>query len=198
MNVTRGQAACMFFQQEYNLENEKKLLDKIDGFGDVDICFMKDPTEPFLLYIPNIHSNPPTKPPQPLEEQPSNDEQASVTEKIRRLSSTPQVVHFLNEVFLSYNPYNDVVYEYREYSNDMILEVARRHTAMFDNKSAVGFGKWCSTQGIHFYKVNQKRKRSDDVRFQLLYVLKESFMGKLCFILAENGSKLILYIRNNR
>ncbi|KAI9489342.1 hypothetical protein BDB00DRAFT_876433 [Zychaea mexicana] len=122
MNVTRGQAACMFFQQEYNLENEKKLLDKIDSIGDVDICFMKDPTEPFLLYIPKIHS------------------------------STPQVVHFLNEVFLSYNPYNDVVYEYRKYSNDMILEVAHRHTAMFDNKNAVGFGKWCSTQGIHFFK----------------------------------------------
>ncbi|KAI9252800.1 hypothetical protein BDA99DRAFT_443550 [Phascolomyces articulosus] len=58
MNVTKGQAACMLFFQEFNEANEIKLLNRIDSIGDVDICYEKDSTEPFLLYIPRIHCNP--------------------------------------------------------------------------------------------------------------------------------------------
>ena len=104
-------------------------------------------------------------------------------------------MHFLNEVFLSYDPCNDEVYEYRECTPDMILEVARRHTTMFDDKNVIGFGKWCSAKKLHLRKVNQKRKRDGDERVRPLYVIKESFMGKLYLNLAGSVSKLILYIR---
>ncbi|KAI7851227.1 hypothetical protein BDC45DRAFT_445834 [Circinella umbellata] len=201
MNITRGQAACMFFQQEHNETNEIELLQKIDSI-DVDLCYEKDPAEPISQYIPKIYGNPfryhryitttseQVRPPQ----ESSNDAQIIVTTNEKRLGSISQVVHYLNEVFLSYNPYNDEVYEYRECTLDMIIEVARRHTTIFDDKNLIGFSKWCSAKNIHFMSVNQKRKGDDFSRSRSLYVLKEKFMGKLCLVFIRNIFELILYI----
>ncbi|KAI7860407.1 hypothetical protein BDC45DRAFT_530005 [Circinella umbellata] len=48
MIVTREQAACMFFCKEFNDENASKLLRKIEEIGDVDLCYLEDPTEPLV------------------------------------------------------------------------------------------------------------------------------------------------------
>ena len=94
MNITRGQAACMFFQQEHNETNEIELLQKIDSI-DVDLCYEKDPAEPILQYIPKIYGNPfryhryitttseQVRPPQ----ESSNDAQIIVTTNEKRLGS---------------------------------------------------------------------------------------------------------------
>ena len=58
MNITRKQAACMFFCQEYTHDTANNLLNKIDSIGEVDLCYLKDPMEPLILYLPKIHSNP--------------------------------------------------------------------------------------------------------------------------------------------
>ncbi|KAI7847918.1 hypothetical protein BDC45DRAFT_420563, partial [Circinella umbellata] len=89
-----------------------------------------------------------------------------------------QVVHYLNEVFLSYNPFNDEVYEYCECTLDMIIEMTRRYTTMFDDKNVIGFSKWYLAKNIHFIKVNQKHKKNSSTCIQPLYILKENFMGK--------------------
>lgn len=58
MNITREQAICMFFCEDYNEENITKLSKKIEDFGCVDICYEDDPKKPVLVLLTRIHSEP--------------------------------------------------------------------------------------------------------------------------------------------
>jgi hypothetical protein len=57
-NITREQAICIFFCQEYTEPNVKELLEKMESFEDVDICYDEDPFEPKLLCNKRIDSEP--------------------------------------------------------------------------------------------------------------------------------------------
>lgn len=56
ITITREQAICMFFCEEYNEENVTRLVTRMDNMQDLEICYMDgDPTEPILLPINKIH-----------------------------------------------------------------------------------------------------------------------------------------------
>ncbi|RCH84636.1 hypothetical protein CU097_003490, partial [Rhizopus azygosporus] len=56
MNITREQAICMFFSEEYNEENVARLSKKIADFDSFDVCYETDPRRPIPLSLARIHS----------------------------------------------------------------------------------------------------------------------------------------------
>jgi hypothetical protein len=58
MDITREKAICMLFCQEYNEYNVKELDERIRRLGGIDIYYATDPTEPVLLPLAKIYSNP--------------------------------------------------------------------------------------------------------------------------------------------
>jgi hypothetical protein len=57
MNITREQAICMFFCKEFNEENIKTLVKRIDDMKDIDVCYRDDPTDPVLISSTKFNSN---------------------------------------------------------------------------------------------------------------------------------------------
>ncbi|CDH59820.1 predicted protein [Lichtheimia corymbifera JMRC:FSU:9682] len=56
ITITREQAICVFFCEEYNEENVARLGTRINNMQDLEICYMNDnPTEPILVHINKIH-----------------------------------------------------------------------------------------------------------------------------------------------
>ncbi|GAA5817667.1 hypothetical protein MFLAVUS_011218 [Mucor flavus] len=55
--ITRNQAICMFYGEEYTDENVARLSKRIDE-AEVDICYFDDPTESFLIWKRKINQNP--------------------------------------------------------------------------------------------------------------------------------------------
>jgi hypothetical protein len=58
MNITREQAICMFFCKEFNEENIKTLVKRIDDMKDIDVCYRDDPTDPVLVSNSMINGYP--------------------------------------------------------------------------------------------------------------------------------------------
>jgi hypothetical protein len=58
VNVTREQAICTFFCEEYNESNKARLTKRIDELKDIDICYEKDPRQPILMSLVRINLNP--------------------------------------------------------------------------------------------------------------------------------------------
>lgn len=58
MNITREQAICMFFSEEYIEENVARLSNKIIDFGSSDVCYETDPRQPILVSLMRIRSDP--------------------------------------------------------------------------------------------------------------------------------------------
>lgn len=49
MIICREQAVCIFYCKEFNEENTTICSKKIEDIGDVDICYLVDPTDPVLV-----------------------------------------------------------------------------------------------------------------------------------------------------
>ncbi|KAI9496161.1 hypothetical protein BDB00DRAFT_810754 [Zychaea mexicana] len=58
MNITRNQAICMLFCEEYSDDNATRLAKKIEQLGAFDVCYENDPRRPVLLTQAIINSQP--------------------------------------------------------------------------------------------------------------------------------------------
>lgn len=56
--ITGEQAICMFFCEEYNEDNIKKLTKEVDDIINVEICYTEDPTKPIISRKRTINQNP--------------------------------------------------------------------------------------------------------------------------------------------
>lgn len=56
--ISRDQAVCIFYCQEHNESNVAELTKRIEEMKDIDICYLEDPTEPFLACVTTINSRP--------------------------------------------------------------------------------------------------------------------------------------------
>ena len=56
--VTREQAICMFYCEEYDETNVENLTKEVDAIKNVDICYFDDPLAPVLLCTRTINQNP--------------------------------------------------------------------------------------------------------------------------------------------
>lgn len=55
--ITRNQAICMFYGEKYTEENIIRLSRKLDAI-DVDVCYLNNPTEYFLVWKTKVNQNP--------------------------------------------------------------------------------------------------------------------------------------------
>lgn len=52
MNITRDQALCMYFDEEYTDDNVKKCKERIEKWGNVEICYYNtSPNEPVVVVV---------------------------------------------------------------------------------------------------------------------------------------------------
>lgn len=58
MNITREQALCMYIYVEYTDENAKKCKERIEKWGDVEICYNTYPNEPVVVSNTRIVGDP--------------------------------------------------------------------------------------------------------------------------------------------
>lgn len=91
------------------------------------------------------------------------------------------LVQFLNTVFISVDPHNDEVYDGQSCSMNDVLTYVWNYSHLLQDKSPVGFGRWCSGKNIDFIHATVKRRKVNEeatISVRLLYVLKEKYIGK--------------------
>jgi hypothetical protein len=55
-NISREQAVCIFYCEEFNEENASRLLKKIDNIGDLELCYEDDPKHPLLVFRTRVNA----------------------------------------------------------------------------------------------------------------------------------------------
>jgi hypothetical protein len=58
MIISREQAICILYCVEFNEENAAKYSKKIEDTGDLDICYLLDINDPFLVTLTRINALP--------------------------------------------------------------------------------------------------------------------------------------------
>ncbi|ORX45896.1 hypothetical protein DM01DRAFT_327536 [Hesseltinella vesiculosa] len=58
MNITEGQASCMFFSKEYTEENVNLLTEKVESYGELARCYETNPENPVLVTKSRMFSSP--------------------------------------------------------------------------------------------------------------------------------------------
>lgn len=70
-----------------------------------------------------------------------------------------QVVQFINEVFVPFNPHNHAVYHLKQISTQDIFRIVSGYTDDFDDKNVKSFTTWCAKKKLHFFKAEDTRKK---------------------------------------
>lgn len=95
------------------------------------------------------------------------------------VETIPQLLEFLNLVYLSYNP-NSKMYEEQPITINGLSKVWG-HSNLFADKSATSFNKWCSKRNVKFFTQETKRRKNDfdqRVSVRSLYVIKDEHISK--------------------
>ncbi|KAI8993319.1 hypothetical protein BDB01DRAFT_775896 [Pilobolus umbonatus] len=58
MKISRNLAICMFFYVDYTEENVKKYNNRLEDFGNVEICYNIEPNQPILVSMERIRNDP--------------------------------------------------------------------------------------------------------------------------------------------
>lgn len=209
MNITRDQAICMLFCEEYSKENAARLSRKIEDFGSFDVCYENDPMRPVLVHLNVIRSDPftfkryVTEYSAPdlkkiVEVKSELGKHWKITYIIRYICfnakiftvSELQVITFLNEVYRTTDPQNETLYCLQKVTIKEIFESAISKTECMSKKSEVAFASWCSKRKINFMDVpfTRKRDRGSNKRYRELYVMKNEYRGNvpLVFFFKKN------------
>ena len=56
MSITRDQAICRFFCEDYSKENAAKLSKRIEELGIFDVCYENDSNRPVLVHLSVIRN----------------------------------------------------------------------------------------------------------------------------------------------
>lgn len=88
----------------------------------------------------------------------------------------------------------DDLYEPKSLSSSEIFSDVLKITNVLDNKSVIGFTKWCSDKKLKLIEATSKRRMNEagqKVAIRLLYTLKNEFIGKIHFSIMR---KFLYYI----
>ncbi|KAG1437699.1 hypothetical protein G6F56_012980 [Rhizopus delemar] len=140
--ITREQAICMFYCEEYNEENVAKLTKEVDAIKNVDICHFDDPLSPILLCTRTIYQNPFKVHKYQKRELVKDDTDLS-TDKPLKIGNTIELIQFLNTIYLPFDPKNEEVYENKCLTINEILATVWKYSDLHEDKGAIGFAKWC-------------------------------------------------------
>ncbi|KAI8988017.1 hypothetical protein BDF20DRAFT_853353, partial [Mycotypha africana] len=137
MAITREQAIYLLFCEEINKENISRLTERINSLKDIEICYEKDPHQPILLPIVRINANQFTyhrylSNALKLEKKSINEnikltkyneiivlrkrirEKSNLNFTLKIIASDTQIIRFLNQLYLPFDPYNEEIYEQRD------------------------------------------------------------------------------------
>ncbi|KAI9485636.1 MAG: hypothetical protein EXX96DRAFT_533975 [Benjaminiella poitrasii] len=133
--ITKNQAVCMFYCEEYTPENIKQLETKLEQVLDLVLCYNKDPTDPVLISRKKLFSN-------PFKYHEYHDqisEAATASEDTEPLlPSLSMAKEFLNEVFVNEDAMNSL-YSRKIVTMSEIQAVISPFTTLFNEKSSLGF-----------------------------------------------------------
>ncbi|KAI8977588.1 hypothetical protein BDF20DRAFT_575206 [Mycotypha africana] len=193
MNITREQAVCMFFSEEFSEENAARLSEKIADFGSFDVCYETDPRKPVLVALARIRSDPFSFKRYTIENLNSQNNEAEnkgselgkrcicsvfcsthcFNKNVYNTASELQLISFLNEVFVNaVETPNESVYSLKRVTTNDIYQMILTKTDCMNKKSEAAFATWYSKKGIQFMKspVIRKRERGTNSRYRELYV----------------------------
>ncbi|CAO3664519.1 unnamed protein product [Rhizopus stolonifer] len=194
--ITREQAICMFYCKEYNEKNVAKLTKEVDAIKNVDICYFDDSLAPVLLCIRTINQNP-FKIHKYQKRELLEEDAEKTTNEALIICNAIELVQFLNIIYLPFDPSNSEVYENKCLTLNDILAVVWKYSDLFEDKSTVGFGKWCSNKEVNFMKSAIKRKESGHQvkRARSLYAVKEKFFSNIIKDITEYREEYQGYIQ---
>ncbi|ORX62873.1 hypothetical protein DM01DRAFT_1330986 [Hesseltinella vesiculosa] len=171
--ISRNQAICIFYSEQFAKETVENLSEKLESYGDLDICFTNDPWKPLLQTKTKINGNPSYYQRYPdMEPEPSN----SVDNVM--LNNYRQVTDYMNRVYRPFVPpacelFDEKPMSLKEVYHEMLLV-----TNFFDDKSAQSFASWCGLSKLDFMKASIQRKFQKNAqgktRYRVLWVLKEN------------------------
>lgn len=193
MNITRDAALCMYFYEEYTNENVKKCKERIEKWGNVEICYNTSPKEPIVVLKQRILGDPFTY------RKYRESQQLSLVEEVGKrkrfelstlkrttyfwsltfnslLETDAQLKLFLNEAFCYEDPNNSKVYKIKSVATKEIFETIQLYASLFNQRTAQAFAKWCSTHSVSFLKA--KPDRNSNSRKRQLYILDDTYYGK--------------------
>ncbi|KAL4210878.1 hypothetical protein AB4K20DRAFT_1826911 [Rhizopus microsporus] len=170
ITLLHSQAACVFFGEDLNAENELMCEWKIDAIPDVKLCYINNmPTEPFLVakncikFFPFRYQ---------LYRRSSSEEAKLPSTSINCES---QLLDFVNSVFLTTDPRNEAVYERKEVSSEEIYNITAQYITLYEKKKRAAFTQFATKNGAHFLKAQTTRKRMDSglrVERKIVYIIK--------------------------
>ncbi|KAG0162487.1 hypothetical protein DFQ28_001193 [Apophysomyces sp. BC1034] len=105
-----------------------------------------------------------------------------------KLANHAQILQFLNDVFLPFNPYNDALYEEQYLSTSDIRSVVAKH--VIDTKSIPGdFPNWCTRKNAAFLEVKSNLARDSGnqkrIRKRRLYTLLSRYHATIVQSITE-------------
>ena len=84
-----------------------------------------------------------------------------------------QIVQFISEVSISFNPHNNAVYNLKYLTTKDIFRIVSLYTNYFNDNNPKSFTAWCSRKKLHFFKADEEKKKVK----MALYVMKQEFFG---------------------
>lgn len=183
MIVTREQAICRLFCEAYTSENVKKCTERLQKMEEFDICYLEDPKKPVLMFKPAIYASDNYT---LYTDEPDSGEEVNQLQ-LRKLTmnkfmgvsnslilfsvSVAQIIQFINEVFVPYNPHNKVVY-----CQERFVSTAQIYQIVTD-KSLQSFVTWCSKKKLRYLLANKTRSKENVHRTREMFVMREKFRG---------------------
>ncbi|CEP13859.1 hypothetical protein [Parasitella parasitica] len=196
--------AGSLFNEElpYNHTNEniQKCKERIEKWGNVEICYNTSPKEPIVVLKQRILGDPYTY------RRYQESQQLSLVEvvgKRKRFESKTdaQLKHFLNEALCYEDPNNPKSYKIKSVATKEIFETITPYTSLFNQRTAQAFAKWCSIhsmifimfvgrnmqlfakiQSIHYEIIGYVRKSPSDVdpetRLKLLQKMVDNLLDR--------------------
>ncbi|KAG2190613.1 hypothetical protein INT47_009245 [Mucor saturninus] len=182
MSITRDQAVCRFFCEDYSKENAAKLSKRIEELGTFDVCYENDSNRPVHVHL-SVIRNDPTTFKRYLSECSIVDLEDKVGAKAE-LVTEREVVMFLNEVYKTTDPKNEALYSMQEIETKKVYESVISKAEFMSKKSEIGFASWCSKRKVNFISAphTRKRHRGLNLRLRTLYVMKHEFRGNTVVI----------------
>ncbi|KAG2228775.1 hypothetical protein INT48_001714 [Thamnidium elegans] len=166
--ISKEEASCIFYCEEFEEENVKTCMQNIQLSPDVDLCYNNDPNEPFLVCKLRIYGSPKCyklyKSKEVLEQVQAGVEEAVNSDKKEDLTlgkdkNGSQIVEFLNYI---YRPPEEDLFDSRYkpalVSDKDILSTVSYFTTKFYKKGPLGFSQWLSHQKLDLTAVKPQRK----------------------------------------
>ncbi|KAG1136785.1 hypothetical protein G6F37_011737 [Rhizopus arrhizus] len=168
--ITSSQAACIFYGDTLTTENEILNEAKIAAIQDVELCYIDTP---YKRYRHAELSS-------PSEEFEEAIEEVDNETKDKVIHSESQLIEFINDIFLVYDPQNEGVYERFDMSSSQIFSITKQHTGLYQDRKIGAFTQFSKKCGAKYLNAQISRKRTNNGRIErkTIYLMKEKDRAK--------------------